>query len=440
MKTLLLIFSLLSSPLFAALAENNIASIAKSNPLEEAYKREFIFLNAQKSQLELSLKKNSAHYRKLLKNLETEQNSKEASLVKLTGQNEKLDAEVNELEVQVSAINDSRSIFESTMEQAQSMLELKLSEELTPSQKSEQIFAAAQDKMRLSHSIEMYNSSFYDQSGKKVEGKIIKLGEIARYGVTSQTSGVLSPLGNKEWGLKSEGGDSALSLAEGKVPAVLNLYLYEDANRAIIEKESKNIVQFITSGGSVAWVIVVLGLVALVLVSYRAFSLKQLNNKHIPHRALTESDLLKIENHTHSSGAQFVQLIKNKLQSQEVPTEKMIEEAYLVVGSKLDKFGSMILVLASVAPLLGLLGTVTGMISTFDIITQFGTGDPKLLSSGISEALITTELGLVVAIPTLFFGNMLTSQSRKIKNQLEQISYLLLQSSGLQSEKRELNV
>ena len=59
------------------------------------------------------------------------------------------------------------------------------------------------------------------------------------------------------------------------------------------------------------------------------------------------------------------------------------------------------------------------MISTFDIITEFGTGDPKLLSSGISEALITTKLGLMVAIPTLLMGNLLGGWSNKIKIMLE---------------------
>jgi biopolymer transport protein ExbB/TolQ len=69
--------------------------------------------------------------------------------------------------------------------------------------------------------------------------------------------------------------------------------------------------------------------------------------------------------------------------------------------------------------LLGLLGTVTGMISTFDIITEFGTGDPKLLSSGISIALITTEVGLEVAIPTLIFGNLLSGWAESIKDDME---------------------
>ena len=69
------------------------------------------------------------------------------------------------------------------------------------------------------------------------------------------------------------------------------------------------------------------------------------------------------------------------------------ESALLEEKSKLDRFSSAIVVIAAVAPLLGLLGTVTGMISTFEIITEHGTGDPKMLSSGISEALITTQLG-----------------------------------------------
>jgi biopolymer transport protein ExbB len=85
----------------------------------------------------------------------------------------------------------------------------------------------------------------------------------------------------------------------------------------------------------------------------------------------------------------------------------------------LERFGSTLAVFAAVAPLLGLLGTVTGMISTFDVITEYGTGDPKLLSGGISEALVTTELGLVVAIPTLLIGTLLSGRAEAIKGTLE---------------------
>jgi biopolymer transport protein ExbB len=99
--------------------------------------------------------------------------------------------------------------------------------------------------------------------------------------------------------------------------------------------------------------------------------------------------------------------------------EDIISESILNESSRLNRFGSVILVIAGVAPLLGLLGTVTGMITTFDIITEFGTGDPKLLSGGISIALVTTELGLAVAIPMLLLGNILSGWAESIKDDME---------------------
>jgi biopolymer transport protein ExbB len=86
----------------------------------------------------------------------------------------------------------------------------------------------------------------------------------------------------------------------------------------------------------------------------------------------------------------------------------------------LNRFGALILMIAAVAPLLGLLGTVTGMIQTFDVITEFGTSDPKLLAGGIAVALVTTELGLIVAIPCLLLGNLLSGWADGIKDDMEQ--------------------
>jgi biopolymer transport protein ExbB len=99
--------------------------------------------------------------------------------------------------------------------------------------------------------------------------------------------------------------------------------------------------------------------------------------------------------------------------------EDIVSEQILHESAHLNRFGAFIIVIAAVAPLLGLLGTVTGMISTFDIITEFGTGDPKLLSGGISIALVTTEVGLAVAIPALIFGNLLSGWAESIKDEME---------------------
>src|SRR5690606_19716595 len=93
--------------------------------------------------------------------------------------------------------------------------------------------------------------------------------------------------------------------------------------------------------------------------------------------------------------------------------EEILYERLLHVRPELEKFLPILAITAAAAPLLGLLGTVTGMIKTFNLITVFGTGDAKSLSSGISEALVTTELGLVVAIPALILHGLLLRMARQ---------------------------
>ena len=82
--------------------------------------------------------------------------------------------------------------------------------------------------------------------------------------------------------------------------------------------------------------------------------------------------------------------------------------------------------LGALAPLLGLLGTVSGMISLFDVITTYGTGDPKLLAGGIAEALVTTEFGLIVAIPAILCHRMLLNIAEHIISDLERYSLTVL--------------
>ncbi|MEE8408186.1 MAG: MotA/TolQ/ExbB proton channel family protein [Myxococcota bacterium] len=94
--------------------------------------------------------------------------------------------------------------------------------------------------------------------------------------------------------------------------------------------------------------------------------------------------------------------------------ELKLDEAIMREQAQLERFLWLIKVVSVVAPLMGLLGTVTGMIRTFQAITLFGTGDPKLMAGGISEALVTTMLGLVVAIPLVLIHSWLRSMSRQL--------------------------
>lgn len=100
--------------------------------------------------------------------------------------------------------------------------------------------------------------------------------------------------------------------------------------------------------------------------------------------------------------------------------ELKLGEAVLKETPKLNRFNMILKVIAVVAPLLGLLGTVTGMIITFQAITLFGTGDPKLMAGGISQALVTTVLGLCVAIPTVLLHTLVSGRSRRIIEVLEE--------------------
>ena len=111
--------------------------------------------------------------------------------------------------------------------------------------------------------------------------------------------------------------------------------------------------------------------------------------------------------------------------------ELKLDEAILRESSKLDRFLWAIKVVSAVAPLMGLLGTVTGMIRVFTTITLVGTGDPKMMASGISEALVTTMLGLLVAIPLVLIHAFVSSRKKEIVEVLQE------QSTGLVARRAE---
>ena len=116
--------------------------------------------------------------------------------------------------------------------------------------------------------------------------------------------------------------------------------------------------------------------------------------------------------------------------------EELLYEKLLSIRPKLERFLPFLAVTAAAAPLMGLLGTVMGMIKTFKLITKFGTGDARTLSSGISEALVTTELGLVVAIPILIIHGIMMRMSKGKVGSLEATALAFM--NGL-SENEELS-
>jgi biopolymer transport protein ExbB len=108
-----------------------------------------------------------------------------------------------------------------------------------------------------------------------------------------------------------------------------------------------------------------------------------------------------------------------------------LDEAVLRELPPLERGLTTIRVISVVAPLLGLLGTVTGMIKTFQVITLFGTGDPKMMAAGIAEALVTTMLGLIVAIPLTFLHSLVSDQSKAVMEVLDE------QAAGMVARRAE---
>ena len=174
----------------------------------------------------------------------------------------------------------------------------------------------------------------------------------------------------------------------------------------------------INQGGLVGYFIIFIGLIGLLMSLWRLFVLRQ-DGQAINEQLTTE---------TISRDNALGRILSVHSEHDTMETEALelkIDEAILKEVPRLEKYHSIIKVFAAVAPLLGLLGTVVGMIVTFQALTLFGTGDPKLMAGGISQALVTTMLGLIVAIPLVFLHSVLTSWSGTLIEVLEE------QSAGL---------
>lgn len=283
--------------------------------------------------------------------------------------------------------------------------------------------------------------AFFARDGSALRGSVVRFGEIARYAVTkdAKVAGALAPAGGttmRMW--PDDAASTAQALAAGSVPPTLEILLTERMDKALEPKPKEGPLTLVEKGGAVAWVIVGLGLFGALLALLRGLLLVWLGRgkrrlrrlvaaievaaRETPAEAARSGSQRLIEAEAARVPGALGRVARRTLQAARHRRETLddaISEALLGEEAGIERFHSAIGVIAAVAPLLGLLGTVTGMIATFDIITELGTGDPKMLSSGISEALITTELGLVVAIPLLLLGTLLGGLSARIASSLE---------------------
>ena len=414
-----------------AFAQNNTDS-----KVGKAYQKEFAFLEAEKRSLKERISQEEKTIGARVKKAEAEIRSLQSKVVGASTEAERIG------EVLLNSENDFESLLEQTdilkdlIERAQTSfsshnIDLPKADLENRESLLAQLGTAFEKSTPLLiklGSVANDSASYFGENGNEIKGDVLRVGGVASFGMVNGSTGPLAPAGADKLKLWPTPDAPFNSQDLSKANTTLPLFIYKNLDKPMEPKTAKSIKDTIDTGGLIGWVIVGCGLLALLLILLRTFTLFRLKGSggsliEEVTNLVKRKDIkgaLKLTKRTPTSMGRVMTAVLENNGKDRASMEDIVMESVLAEQPELSRFGSAILIIAAVSPLLGLLGTVTGMISTFDIITDFGTGNPKLLSGGISEALVTTELGLIVAIPSLLIGNLLSGWSDRIRDQVDQ--------------------
>jgi len=428
---LLPVLALAQSPAAAPAATATPVAVEQIS-LEDAYKREYALLEAQKRELQARLEQTRQQFTRDRERLSGEVGALEAQALAVQSQAERLADDVLRTEQQLQGNADNAELVAATLEQARATLgddpAVAALAEQPEDARLQATFDAALARLAALASVRREPGAFFLADGSEVQGTLLRYGNIASFGISEQGSGALAPVGGGRFRLWNAPAAeaTAAALAAGEQPAQLNAFLYENADVAVVEPAPKTLLGEIHKGGLIGYVTLLLGAIALVLVFARALFLQRAGasigailEAVQPAMQSGAEQAIAAAKRFKGSAARVVTAALRNIDRDREHLEDIVSESILHESSRLARFGAVIITVAAVAPLLGLLGTVTGMIQTFDVITEFGTSDPKLLSGGIATALVTTEIGLIVAIPLLLAGSLLNGWAERIKDDME---------------------
>ena len=291
----------------------------------------------------------------------------------------------------------------------------------------EQLLEISLADMEASGRIVMYNGTFVNRHGEEVSGRICRVGHMmAAYETQRQTgylsispaSGRLLAAGDPPWWVER----ALKRFSHGE-----STHVFMDLSGGGVVRRlahRRTLTGWLKSGGPLVWPIILVGLIAVLLLIERLWFLGRV--RHNTDALMTRvTDLVSagdlegaVKEARTYKGTPTGNVLLAGLSQHGRPRDMIesgLSEAILRETPRLERFLTALKVLAAVAPLLGLLGTVTGMINTFQVITLHGAEDPRLMAGGISEALITTQVGLAVAIPIMIAAAFL---SRRAQNRL----------------------
>ena len=276
------------------------------------------------------------------------------------------------------------------------------------------------------------------EDGLVREGKILLLGPLALFASTDGSlAGIAEQrLGSLEPTVMSFAEVSNSELVRSTVVQQEGLFPFDPSlgNARKIEQTNESLGETLEKGGVVGYVIVVMFILAIITAAFKWIELSRIP---VPSDQEIKPLLQAMLYNDHEKAIMLVediegptrQMLAIGLEHINEPhqlVEEVMYEEMLTTRLKVERFTPFIAVCASSAPLLGLLGTVTGIINTFKLITVFGSGDVKTLSGGISEALITTAQGLIVAIFSLILFAFLSRKAKGIMDRMEQIAILFM--------------
>ena len=273
------------------------------------------------------------------------------------------------------------------------------------------------EEMAESGRVVRFDTEVVSAGGPRVPAEVIRVGvfnvvsegDFLRY---EPQNGSLQVLARQPPGRFTSLARGLWEASEGVVPMAI------DPSRGAILGlliQAPSLIERVQQGGLVGYIIILLGLLGALISIERLVTLTDSSRKI---RAQLKSETA----HEGNALGRVIRVYEENRTADTEALELKLDEAVLREAPVLERWQGWIKVLAAVAPLLGLLGTVVGMIRTFQAITLFGTGDPRLMAGGISQALITTVLGLVVAIPLVLLHSLVSGRSRELVEILEEQS------------------
>jgi len=385
----------------------------------------------QLGRIKKEYKKKQALSKKLTANFE----DNEKQIVRLKARLEKQSGNLNELFGVVKQVSgDLRANFQNSYITPQYPQRLAVVDGLAKAQsipdisKLSALWYEIQREMTATGEVIQYDTLVIDKQGEENKHSILRVGDFSAFWQGQYLVPQKSQPGFVELSSQPEQDNhtsNILTRSESLAPVMVSL----DPSRGVILSlllQKPNFLERVEQGGYIGYVIIAIGAVGILIALARLLMLSHTNRKIIKQLSSEEVDI--------SNPLGRVLSVFNKNRHLDIDAlELKLDEEILRNLPRLEKGISTVKVLAAVAPLLGLLGTVVGMIHTFQAITLFGAGDAKLMAGGISEALVTTMLGLIVAVPLILAHSMLSSRSRRLIKTIEEQStgYIARHAEGL---------